>query len=233
MLRMLRTAQRFGPIASGLRRVPTALRLRRVAGASLARRLRVAKASVMRQVNARKLAPGRCSRCRGPVQADRQRVPSLSSRQPAPGPRPSPGWARRLTIEVYDDAKERGCSMAGRAVVGQPLNDRFRPLPDIRGKVYGAGMDEQPMTRFDVRLRSGGYILPALGIFAWIIGVGGPVVAWLTNTPVYNRNTGQPESALSLSNVLFAVASAVIGTILIRVGGAIRRAYRNGRRSGF
>ncbi|WP_198354110.1 hypothetical protein [Sphingomonas sp. MA1305] len=94
-------------------------------------------------------------------------------------------------------------------------------------------MDEKPMTRFDIRLRSGGYILPAIGLFLWIVGVGVPIVAWLTNTPIYNRNTGQPGDALSLSGVLFAVASAMIGMILIRVGGAIRRAYRNGRRSGF
>ena len=93
-------------------------------------------------------------------------------------------------------------------------------------------MDEQRMTRFDERLRSGGFILPAIGLGLWAIGVGVPLVAWLTHTPIYNRNTGRPEDAFSLPIILFAVASAVIGTILIRAGGAIRRAYRNGRRSG-
>jgi hypothetical protein len=94
-------------------------------------------------------------------------------------------------------------------------------------------MDEPPATRFDNRLRSGGYILPALGVALWLLGVVGPFIAWLTNTPIYNRNTGQPEDASSLSTVLFAVACAVIGTVLIRVGGAIRRTYRNSARSGF
>ena len=96
-----------------------------------------------------------------------------------------------------------------------------------------ADMDEPPVTRFDNRSRSGGYILPALGIAAWLLGVGAPVVAWLTNTPIYNRNTGQPEDPSLFPTVVFAVACAVIGTALIRGGSAIRRAYRNGRRSGF
>ena len=96
-----------------------------------------------------------------------------------------------------------------------------------------ADMNEPRMTRFDDRLRSGGYILPAIGLAAWLIGVGAPVVAWFTNTPMYNRNSGQPENVISLSTVLFAVACAVIGTVLIRVGSVIRRTYRNGTRSGF
>jgi hypothetical protein len=94
-------------------------------------------------------------------------------------------------------------------------------------------MNEQPTTWIDERLRSIGYILSAIGLAAWLLGVGAPLAAWLTNTPIYNRNTGQSENALSLANIVFAVASAVIGTLLIRWGAAIRRAYRNGRRSGF
>lgn len=105
-------------------------------------------------------------------------------------------------------------------------------IADLLRDNYDLGINEKLMTRFDVRLQSGGYILTTMGLFTWIIGVGGPIVAWLTQTPIYNRNTGQPDDALSLPIVLFAVASAVIGTVLIRVGKAIRRAYRNGKRSG-
>lgn len=106
-------------------------------------------------------------------------------------------------------------------------------MADVRRGSYDAGMDEKSMTLSDVRLRSVGYILPTMGLFVWIIGVAGPIVAWLNNTPIFNRTTGQPESALSLYSVLIAIASTGIGAVLIRVGAAIRRAYWNGKRSGF
>jgi hypothetical protein len=116
---------------------------------------------------------------------------------------------------------------------GQSCRSESAHFRSFAIEITKTDMDEPPATRFDNRLRSGGYVLPALGIAAWLFGVAGPVIIWLTNTPIYNRNTGQPEDASSLPTVLFAVACAVIGTFLIRVGGAIRRTYRNGRRSGF
>lgn len=88
------------------------------------------------------------------------------------------------------------------------------------------------MTPLDYRLRSGGYILPAIGIALWLASVGAPLFAWFTDPPIYNRNTGLLDAAFSIPTVLFAIVSAVFGTILILIGNAIRRTYRNGKRSG-
>jgi hypothetical protein len=100
-------------------------------------------------------------------------------------------------------------------------------------RIIKVGMNDRPMTKLDERLHSVGYILAAIGWGAWLVGVGGPLLAWLTDTPIYNRNTGTMESPPSVPIVLFAAGSAIVGTVLIRIGYVIRRAYRNGRRSGF
>jgi hypothetical protein len=93
-------------------------------------------------------------------------------------------------------------------------------------------VDEPKMTRIDHRIRSGGYILPALGYGAWLIGVIAPLIAWLANTQIYDRNTGSASSAASTPTVIFGIVAAVLGTLLIRLGAKIRRLYRAGKRSG-
>jgi len=94
-------------------------------------------------------------------------------------------------------------------------------------------MDEPPMTKHDERLRSVGYLLPVMGWAAWLVGVGGLLLAWLIGTPIYSSYAGTFDSPSSVPVVLFAVGSAIVGTAMIRIGAAIRRAYRKGSRSGF
>jgi len=94
-------------------------------------------------------------------------------------------------------------------------------------------MDEPKHTRFDIRLRSVGYLLPLMGFAIWILGVGIPAILWLTDTPIFNHDAGQFQSPRSLGTILFGVIAAMVGTAFIKLGAAIRRAYQNGQRSGF